>query len=109
MLNLTKEEKQVFLFLFTIVLIGLGISFSLKTHSSVQLISSFSTNLGKINLNNADKTALMSVKGVGEKLAGRIIDYRNTRNGFDELDELKEIKGITERKYEKIRDYFYIE
>ncbi len=109
MLNLTKEERQVFLFLFTIVLIGLGISFSLKTHFSGQLISSFSKDLGKIDLNKADKTTLMSVKGVGEKLAGRIIDYRNASSGFDELDELKQVKGITERKYEKIKDSFYIE
>lgn len=109
MLNLTKDERQAFLFLFMVVLIGLGASFSLKTHFSSQLISPFSKNLGKIDLNKADKDALMSVKGLGEKLAGRIIDYRSMRNGFDELYELKEVNGITERKFELIKDSFYIE
>ncbi len=108
MLNFTREERQVLLFLFTIVLIGLGISFSLKTKFFPQLIPSFSKNLGKVDLNKADKTALMSVKGIGEKLASRIIDYRNERDGFEELDELKDIKGITGRKYELIKDSFYI-
>jgi len=51
----------------------------------------------------------MSVSGVGEKLAGRIIDYRNAHNGFDELDRLKDIKGITGAKYEKLKESFYIE
>lgn len=109
MLNLTQEERRVILFLFTVVLFGLGISFSLKTRFLPQLIPSFSKNLGKVNLNKADKTALMSVKGIGEKLAGRIIDYRNISDGFEELDELREIKGITERKYELIKDAIYIE
>lgn len=109
MLNLTQEERRVILFLFTVVLLGLGISFSLKTRFFPQLIPSFSKNLGKVDLNKADKTALMSVKGIGEKLASRIIDYRNISNGFAELDELKEIKGITERKYELIKGSFYID
>ena len=109
MLNFTKEERQAFLFIFTIVLIGLGARFSFKTHFSSRLISSFSKNLGKIDLNKADKDALMSIKGVGEKLAGRIIDYRNTRDGFGELEELKEVNGITASKYEKIKEFFYIE
>lgn len=109
MLNFTREERQALLFIFTVVLIGLGINFSSKTRFSFQLIPAFSRNLGKVDLNKADKTALMSVKGIGDKLAGRIIDYRNISNGFDELDELKEIKGITERKYEAIKESFYLE
>lgn len=109
MFNFTKEERQACLFLFTILLIGLGVSFFFKTHYSGQLKPLFSKNLGKVNLNKADKDALMSVKGIGDKLAGRIIDYRNARNGFDELDGLKQIKGLTERKFEKIKDFFYIE
>ncbi len=109
MLNLTKEERQVLLFLFTIIFIGLGISSFLRAGSLPQLTEAFYKNLGKVDLNKADKSALMSVTGIGEKLAGRIIDYRNISNGFDELDELKEIKGITERKYELIKDSFYID
>ncbi len=109
MLNLTQEERRVILFLFTVVSLGLGISFSLKTRFSLQLIPAFSNNIGKLDLNKADKTALMSVKGIGEKLASRIIAYRNISNGFAELDELKEIKGITEGKYELIKDAFYID
>lgn len=109
MLNLTQEERRVLLFLFTVVSIGLGLSFSLKTRFFPQLIPAFSKNLGKVDLNKADKAALMSVKGIGEKLAGRIIAYRNISDGFAELDELKQIKGITERKYEQVKGSFYID
>ena len=109
MLNLTKEERQTLLFLFTIILIGLGINFFLKSGSSPQLVEAFYKDLGKVDLNKADKSALMSVTGVGEKLAVRIIDYRNAHNGFDELDRLKDIKGITGARYEKLKESFYIE
>lgn len=109
MFNLTKEENRALVFLFMMLLIGLGIDFSLKTHFCPRVIPSFSRNLDKIDLNKADKVALMSVKGIGEKMAGRIIDYRVTHNGFDELDRLKDIKGITESKYERIKESFYIE
>ena len=62
----------------------------------------------EIDLNQADKATLMSVRGIGEKLAQRILEYRNQQERFYNIEELKHIKGITNYKYENIKDEFVI-
>ncbi len=48
-----------------------------------------------ININTADKDALMSViKGVGEKRAEAIIAYREQNGPFKSIEELAEVRGI---------------
>lgn len=47
-----------------------------------------------ININTADKETLMSIKGIGEKRAQAIIDYREEHGPFKSVDELAEIKGL---------------
>jgi competence ComEA-like helix-hairpin-helix protein len=51
-----------------------------------------------IDLNLADVEVLSSLKGIGPKLAGRIIAWRDQHGGFKEVAELLEVKGIGERK-----------
>lgn len=109
MLNLTKQERQVILFLLAIAMLGAGINFIWKTHSQIKFIPCFNENLGKLNLNQVDKSALMGVAGIGEKIAARILDYRQSHAGFKEVEELRSIKGITEHKYEKLKDSFFVE
>lgn len=108
MLNLTQEERKVILFLAAIALLGVGSNFLVKQLSTAKNIASFSRDLGKINLNSADKKLLMQVSGIGEKLAERIIDYRDQREGFSYIDELKDIKGISEPKFLKIKEYLAV-
>ena len=47
-----------------------------------------------ININTADKEALMSIKGIGEKRAEAIIAYRDQNGPFKSLDDLAEVKGV---------------
>jgi len=108
MLNLTSEERKVALFLITLGLIGLGISFLTKLNTPVKMLRCYGQEIGKIDLNAADKNLLVSVPGIGPKLAQKIIDYRMTQGSFEDLEGLKNIKGITTYKYEKIKDSFII-
>lgn len=109
MFNLTQEERQVVLFLIAVALAGLGIDFLTNKYLPVKTVAGLTQELGKINLNSADKDMLMSVPGIGEKLAQRIIEYRDKQISFGSLEELKHIKGISESKYEKIKDYVIVE
>ena len=59
---------------------------------------------GKININTATRGELMDLSGVGEVIAGRIIDYRDRHGPFRSTDEIMNVSGIGERRYEAIKD-----
>lgn len=109
MFNLTHDERKVIIFLSAVFLLGLGINFMIKEFIPTKTLVYFSDKLGKVNLNTADKKLLMSISGVGEKLSQRIIEFRDNQGGFSNLEELKDIKGITEAKFSKIKDYLIVE
>ena len=56
-----------------------------------------------ISLNHASKTELMTLKGVGEKTALKIIEYRRVQP-FECLEDIQNISGIGEKTYKKFRD-----
>ncbi len=57
----------------------------------------------KININSAPKSNLMSLTGVGEGKANAIIEYRQTNGPFKSIEEIKNVKGIGESIYQKIK------
>ena len=59
---------------------------------------------GRININTATRSELMDLSGVGEVIAGRIIDYRDRHGPFRSPDEIMNVSGIGERRYEAIKD-----
>jgi competence protein ComEA len=52
---------------------------------------------GKVSLNAADASALDSLPGVGEVLAGRIVAWRREHGRFSTVEELGEVSGIGEK------------
>ena len=59
----------------------------------------------KININTATAEELMTLNGIGEVTAAKIIEYRETYGGFLYIDELLNITGIGEKSLDRIRPY----
>ena len=57
-----------------------------------------------ININTATAEELTALDGIGEKTAENIIEYREKNNGFLDIEELMEVSGIGEAKFNKIKD-----
>lgn len=58
-----------------------------------------------INLNTATKEQLMTLNGIGEVKAAAIIAYRQEKGVFSSVDELKNISGIGDKTFEKIKQF----
>ncbi|MBR1729966.1 MAG: helix-hairpin-helix domain-containing protein [Selenomonadaceae bacterium] len=63
-----------------------------------------STNGDVVNINTADVNELATLKGIGPKTAERIIEYRKNNGSFKSIEEIKNVKGIGDKKFENIKD-----
>ena len=58
----------------------------------------------KININTATEEELDTLPGIGPSTATKILDYRKEKGKFKTIEEIKEVSGIGESKYKKIKD-----
>lgn len=71
-----------------------------KNTSSLKATS----NATKININTASQTELETLPGIGTSTALKIINYRKENGKFDNIEDIKKVSGIGEKKFAKIKD-----
>lgn len=63
---------------------------------------------GRVNLNTADAAQLQHIPGIGPAMAERILAYRRTAGRIQSPDELLQISGIGDKKYQKMKPYMTV-
>jgi len=59
---------------------------------------------GKININLASSTELTDLPGIGSVLASRIVDHRRQHGDFLSIEDIRNVSGIGEKRFEAIQD-----
>ena len=77
-------------------------SSSYTSYSSSELLNN------KININKATQTELEAIPGIGPSTALKIINYRKENGKFNSLEDIKNVSGIGDSKYKKIKNYICI-
>ncbi len=63
-----------------------------------------STSAAKVDLNTADRQLLQTLPGVGEATASRILEWRERHGRFTSVSQLREVDGIGEKRFARLRD-----
>jgi len=76
------------------------------TMSSVSVLAQKSTPAAaeKVSLNSATVEQLQSLPGIGPAIAKGIIEHRTKAGKFSRIEEIIKVKGIGEKKFQKIKD-----
>ena len=72
--------------------------------SSAGTSSGGGTASGKVNINTADSEQLQTLNGVGPATAQKIIDYRQSNGSFTSVEDIKNVSGIGDKTFEKLKD-----
>lgn len=70
--------------------------------SPAAVVSSASSD-NLLNINQASESELMQLPGIGQVKAAAIVTYRNSNGPFSSIEEIKNVPGIKEAAFEKIK------
>lgn len=73
------------------------------------IIEGNKTEEEKININKATQTEIETLPGIGPSTALKIINYRNEHGKFEKIEDIKNVSGIGDSKYENIKEYICAE
>lgn len=62
----------------------------------------------KVNINTATQAQLETLPGIGPSTATKILTYRKEKGKFTKIQDIKEVSGIGDSKFEKIKDYITV-
>lgn len=83
-------------------------SADINSEDSAAASTSNAASAGKVNINTADSAGLQILNGVGPATAQKIIDYRTSSGRFKTIEDLKNVSGIGDKTFEKLKDYICV-
>lgn len=76
--------------------------------SGVSSNSSNATQTLKININTASVDDFSKIPGIGSSIASRIVEYRKENGKFSTVEDIKNVSGIGDAKFNNIKNYIYV-
>lgn len=64
---------------------------------------------GKVNINTATQNELENLPGIGPSIASRIIEYRQQNGKFNKIEDLQNVKGIGDAKFNNVKEYVTVQ
>ena len=61
-----------------------------------------------VNINTANEAELEQLPGIGPSISSKIVEYRNKNGKFKNVEDIKNVTGIGDSKFEKIKDYIKV-
>ncbi len=111
MLPFTKQERTVVSFFVVIIFSGSLLHYAFKKypalHDTVNLIDS-DRMYRKVDINTGSREELIAIPYIGEYTALNIIQYRRQNGPFTAIDQIKNVKGIRAKNYEKFYHYLKV-
>ncbi len=74
--------------------------------NNIKLEDSNKTNI--VNINTANQTQLETLPGIGASTALKIINYRKQNGKFNNIEDIKQVSGIGESKFNKIKNFIKV-
>jgi comEA protein len=116
MFCLTAQERKVLIWLGIVVLIGAALRFFYfraqnplpAAINSTVVRQNEAFVLRPININKASAVDFDKLPGIGMGLAQRIIDYRAKQGNFTSTEDIKNVSGIGEKKFQVIEKYLIL-
>ncbi|MBN2242892.1 MAG: helix-hairpin-helix domain-containing protein [Acidobacteria bacterium] len=94
-------QKKMRIMLLFVLIFGLAIG---PVSLPAQQSGRDAVSVEKINLNTATAEQLETLPGIGPASAKNILEYRSKVGKFNRIEEIINIKGIGEKKFQKIKD-----
>ena len=74
------------------------------TKNTQNIVQNKETKSKKININTATEEELDTLPGIGQATAQKIIEYRKENGKFSNIEDIKDVSGIGDSKFDKIKD-----
>jgi competence protein ComEA len=87
---------------------GLAMALAFLASAGLAVAAGKPAPAGKVNINTASVEQLATLPGVGQKLAARIVEYRQKAGGFKSTQELMNVKGLGEKNFQKIQGHLSV-
>lgn len=109
MFALNRDEKKAVFVLLVLACIGLCTRFAAKMNQEVRSYVSIERSIAQFDANKVTCEDLLRTRVLSRKVAESFIAFRNERGSFRDLEDVKNVPGIGDQRFEKLKNILYVD